>query len=111
MASSSIKNLQDLQNKKSELKNNIEKGINNPLGGVGSFLSTILNKNGNKFTNGMQRNKFMDEGVKAVLTLASSTLASRLKLGALPKMVLTGAVAIATPYVVDYIQKKISNRK
>ncbi|CAI9429071.1 DUF883 domain-containing protein [Candidatus Ornithobacterium hominis] len=117
MASNSIRNIKDLQNKKSELKNNIENGINNPLSNVTSVLFNVLNKQRKKEkfnlhnTERMQRNELMSEGIKAVLTLVASAAVSRFKLGTLSKMALTSTVAIATPYVVDLIQNKITGKR
>lgn len=103
-----MKNLNELQSKKAELKASIDEGFENPFKKVTGMLS--------KYTNGNQspmslfdksedgRNQLLDEGVKALLTLVASTAVSRFKLGPVPKLILTTGVAIATPYVVDKVQ-------
>ena len=110
-----IRNLRDLENRKLELKQNISNSFSNPLGSLTSFVKTVSNKKRRKEKynffdkEGTQRNELLDEGAKAVLTLAASALVSRFKLGTIPKMIITSGVAFATPYIVDAIQKKLKS--
>lgn len=113
----SIRNIKDLENRKLELKDSISNAFDNPMGGIATVLSTLANKQArrSKFNfidkERTQRNELLDEGTKAILTLIASSLVSRFKLGTVPKMIITSGVALATPYIVDAIQKKIRSKK
>ncbi|MBV7441438.1 hypothetical protein KRX57_08385 [Weeksellaceae bacterium TAE3-ERU29] len=113
----SIRNRKDLENKKLELKDSISNAFNNPIGGIATVLTTLANKQARRSRFNFidkernQRNELLDEGTKAILTLVASSLVSRFKLGRIPKMIITSGVALATPYIVDIIQKKIRSRK
>lgn len=113
----SIRNIKDLENRKLELKDNISNAFSNPIGGIATVLTTLANKQSRRSKYNFldkeksQRNELLDEGTKAVLTLLASSLVSRFKLGTIPKMIITSGVALATPYIVDAIQKKIKSRK
>ena len=113
----SIRNIKDLENRKLELKDNISKAFSSPMGGIATvFISLATKQLGSSKFNFFnrkrnQRNELLDEGTKAILTLLASSLVSRFKLGRVPKMIITSGVALATPYIVDVIQKKIRSRK
>ena len=113
----SIRNIKDLENRKLELKDSISNAFDNPIGGIATVLTTLANKQSRRSKYNFldkeksQRNELLDEGTKAVLTLLASSLVSRFKLGTIPKMIITSGVALATPYIVDAIQKKIKSRK
>ncbi|WP_406628572.1 hypothetical protein [Ornithobacterium rhinotracheale] len=64
-----------------------------------------------KSSKSQNRNELIDEGAKTILTFVASSVVSRFKLGFIPKIIITSGVAFATPYVVDFVQKKIRNRK
>ena len=108
MAKSKIKTLEELRERKAMLKQELDHGFENPFNGVKQMLNSYTSGNTSPMAifdkSDAGRNQLMDEGVKALLTLAASTAVTRFKLGPLPKMLLTTGVAIATPFVVDKIQ-------
>lgn len=112
---SEIKNLRDLRERKAQIKSEMGGGFENPFDKVKGLLSRYTEEGENPVAlfekNNLGRNELMDEGVKAVLTLAASTAVTRFKLGPVPKLVLAGAVAIATPWIVDKIQDKFNKNK
>ncbi|MXV39070.1 hypothetical protein GO491_10350 [Flavobacteriaceae bacterium Ap0902] len=110
-----MKNLNELRAKKEELKANIDQGFQSPFSSVLGLLQHYTNGNQSKLAmfdkSEDGRNQLLDEGVKALLTLAASAAVTRFKLGPIPKLLLTTGVAIATPYVVDKIQDLIHEKK
>lgn len=107
-----INNLKELELKKQALKSNLTRGIDNPMSNIFSFLSVLRSSAQKTRKRAMpERNELIDEGVKTILTLIASAAASRLKLGSIPKMIITSGVALATPYIVDFVQKKIRDKK
>ena len=112
--SNQIKNLADLQERKTQLKEELESGFENPFSNVVDLLGKYASGNSNplalfdKSADG--RNQLMDEGIKAILTIVASTAVTRFKLGPIPKLLLTTAVAITTPIIVDKIQHAIRRR-
>lgn len=106
-----IRNIRELNIEKQKIKNSLTKDLDKPLTNVFSFLSTVrgLKKKRNNTVSkkNVKRNIIIDEGTKAILTLAASATSSRFKLGIIPKIIITAGVSLATPYVVDFIQKKL----
>lgn len=109
-----VRNIRELRARKKELKRKMEAGFDNPFSEVKGVLQNFTNGNQNPMAlfdkSDESSNQLMDEGVKAVLTLAASTAVTRFKLGPVPKMLLTAGVALATPYVVGKIQKAIQKK-
>lgn len=114
MATDRINALTELRARKESLKQELESGFENPFDNLkkllGQYASGTTSPTAmfDRSENG--RNQLMDEGVKAVLTLAASAAVTRFKLGPVPKLLLTASVAIATPYVVDKIQSYIHKK-
>lgn len=116
-----IRSLKDLRRKKLELQQNLTRGIDNPMSNLTNLLGAFKNQRKTRKMNALalnagsfskpQRNEFIDEGAKTVLTFIASAVASRFKLGVIPKIIVTSGVALITPFVVDFVQKKIQNRK
>lgn len=114
-----IRSLKDLRRKKLELQQNLTRGIDNPMSSLTNLFRALNSQRKNKKLNKAlalgsskpRRNEFIDEGAKTVLTFIASAVVSRFKLGVVPKIIITSGVAFATPYVVDFVQKKIRNRK
>lgn len=111
-----IKNLAELRAKKASLQKELESGLPNPFSGVTDILTRYSSGHSNPLalfdkSDNHSRNELMDESVKAILTLVASTAVTRFKLGPIPKLLLTTGVAIATPYVVDRIQKAIRRKQ
>ncbi|MGQ1943842.1 hypothetical protein [Ornithobacterium rhinotracheale] len=114
-----IRSLKDLRRKKLELQRNLTRGIDNPMSNLTNLLGAFNSQRKTKKMNNVlalgnsrqQRNEFIDEGAKTILTFVASSVVSRFKLGFIPKIIITSGVAFATPYVVDFVQKKIRNRK
>ena len=116
MGSDKISALETLRERKELLKKELDSGFENPFDNLkqllGKYASGETSPTAFFDKSATGRNELMDEGVKALLTLAASTAVTRFKLGPVPKLLLTASVAIATPYVVDkiqsYFQKKTS---
>ncbi|MRJ07835.1 hypothetical protein EDL99_02900 [Ornithobacterium rhinotracheale] len=115
-----IKSLKDLRRKKLELQQNLTRGLDNPMSNLSNLLGAFKNQRKTNKLNALalgsssskpQRNELIDEGAKTILTFIASAVVSRFKLGVIPKIIVTSGVALATPYVVDFVQKKIKNRK
>lgn len=114
MSNDRITSLEALRKRKEMLRKELDEGFTSPFDNLKNMLG--------KYTSGETsptsifdksetgRNQLMDEGVKAILTLVASTAVTRFKLGPVPKLLLTSAVAIATPYVVDRIQSYIRRK-
>ncbi|QAR30487.1 hypothetical protein EQP59_03515 [Ornithobacterium rhinotracheale] len=114
-----IRSLKDLRRKKLELQQNLTRGLDNPISSIAGLFSAFnsqrklrkMNKKLALSSEKPQRNELIDEGAKTVLTFIASAVVSRLKLGTIPKIIITSGVALATPYIVDFVQKEIRNRK
>lgn len=114
-SNNTIRNLHDLQLKKAELKARIDKGIDSPIGNIVPLLSTIISKQKKRKhlqygTENTPIKELMNEGINATLTLLISLAVTKLKLGTIPKLILTSTVSIATPYIVNKVQKKLQRK-
>lgn len=109
-----INTLAELRERKEQLQHEISDGFENPFDNVVKLLGKYSSGSSNpmalfdKSTDG--RNELMDEGIKALLTIAASAAVTRFKLGPVPKLLLTAGVAIATPFIVDKIQSSIHKK-
>lgn len=110
---SNIRSLKDLNFEKQRIKSSLTRSLDNPITNIFSFLNIVRStRKKRKALNKkkVERNEVVDEGAKALLTLIASAMASKLKLGLIPKMIVTSGVTMATPYIVDFVQKKLQSK-